>query len=151
MHIRPIQQADIEAAVDVVGRMVEEGSGFKFIPFSPEVSRGWFTAAVERPQNVFCAILEREGKVVGGMLGSRGLFSFSAAQLAFEMGLYILPEYRGGRYAVGLINSFEDWARAQGCVCVQSGVTIGINDELASELYRKLGYKDAGTLFRKEL
>jgi GNAT superfamily N-acetyltransferase len=152
MLIRPIEDQDVEPGIDIIRTMLEEGTEYQGVLFDEAVVRGWLRAAIEKPDDYFgVALMSEEGKPVGGMLGCRGNFTFSKQYMAIEVGLYILPEYRGSSAAVRLIKTFETWARDRGCVMIQSGVTIGINNDLAAGIYRKLGYRDAGPMLRKEL
>lgn len=151
MIVRPLQQKDIDQAVEIARQMVGEGDGYKGIPFEPSAARGWFFAALETPDNVFCSVAEKDGGVVGGMLGCKGPILFSTALQGLELGLYLIPECRKGFTAVRLMNAFEQWAKQQGCSIVQTGVTIGINNHTAAELYRRRGYREVGPVFRKEV
>lgn len=151
MHIRPIEMQDVEEGIDLIQRMLLEGKGYSDVPFHKPAMRGWLHAAVERPDEFFCAVAIGEKGIVGGMLGVKVPFAFSFTLRASELGLYVAPECRGSSLALKLVRRFEQWARDQDCKRAQVGVTVGINDEHAIRFYKKLGYKVEGPLMYKDL
>lgn len=151
MLIRPIEQKDVERLIELVQRMLEEGSSHKNVPFDAPVIRGWLYAAIEKSDDFFCMVAEQNGEVIGGMLGCKVQYTFSFAQKASELGLYIAKEHRGRFAAPRLIKAFEKWARDQGCVSVHVGVTVGINNDCATGIYKRMGFHTQGPLLCKEL
>ena len=152
MQIFPLTFEDVEPMVEMAAAMHAEGKGYVGIPYEPDAMRTWFFQAMEQPDLVFCRVLKTDdGEFAGGHLGARGPFPFSGQFLAFEIAVYIYPQFRGGFSSVRLIKAFEDWARENNCIRAQAGASIDINDDIAIGIYERLGYYNAGPVLRKEL
>jgi GNAT superfamily N-acetyltransferase len=69
---------------------------------------------------------------------------------AYELLLYILPEYRGGLLAARLIKHFEKDAQRLKCIHVRAGTSTRINTEDVLRLYERLGYtREANTVYKR--
>lgn len=71
--------------------------------------------------------------------------------VACDLVVYVLPEYRRGRIAEGLIRALEDAAREKGAKHLSLGISTGVHPERTEALYRALGYEQATVGFRKAL
>lgn len=151
MRVRLIERGDIEEMIDLVRDMVAESPAYVGVPFSDAAVRGWFVAAVEAPKEYFCAVAEEAGKLIGFMIALAAPMIFSTDKAAYEMGLYVIPRYRGTRAAWKLYTNFESWARSVSCRFSISGVSTGVDTAIRSRFYERLGYSHAGPSFRKEL
>jgi len=89
------------------------------------------------------------------------LVAFMAGQLsetflndeinAYEKGLFVLPEYRGGSTAFRLVKNFEAWARSKGAAYVWMGQSVGQNKEKTLHFFERLGYECQGFTTCKKL
>lgn len=70
---------------------------------------------------------------------------------AFEMLLAVDKQFRGGMTAVRLIKEFERECRERNATAIYVGSSLGIADETAKALYRKLGFSDYGAGLHKRL
>jgi hypothetical protein len=69
---------------------------------------------------------------------------------AYELLLYILPEYRGGILAARLIRQFEIAATRLNCIHVRAGTSTHVNTEELLRLYERLGYtREANTVTKR--
>ncbi len=129
-----------------IGRLIHQESRFRFFDYSEKK----ILKLLENP-NVYSAFSMVDSAVVGFFLGIVQPIWFSEQKVGFDLSLYILPEYRGGTYAVRLIKEFEKFCVEQGCVEVNLSSSAEISTQLALRLYQKLGYQECGFISRKVL
>jgi GNAT superfamily N-acetyltransferase len=97
----------------------------------------------------FVAVAERDGEIIGGMIGDTYMPLFSEDLIGTDFGLFIKPGNRGGTVAASLIRSFEAWCKKVGAKQLRPGVSTG--DGMAGKLYASLGYKPVGEQFFKQV
>jgi RimJ/RimL family protein N-acetyltransferase len=151
VEVRLIQNADVEALVELARAMHAEGKSHQNITFEAPVMRGWFTAAVNQPNEFFCNVATKGGEIIGAMLACRAPYVFSFDQKALELGLYILPKHRGGLAAYRMVCNFIRWAKEQNCKNIKVGVTIGIDDSKAIKFYERMGFAIEGPILNREV
>lgn len=93
----------------------------------------------------------KENKIIGFFIGQVTLEYFTGNIIASDLGMYVLPEYRGSRIFLRLLQSFEDWAKSTGAKKIILYHSTGINPEKSKNLFPKLGYENYGYIFDKEL
>lgn len=86
------------------------------------------------------------GEVIGCMGAIISPQLTSSELVASELLLYVKPEYRGGRTALMLVRAFEKWS---GDLPKVVGSSLGINDKLAIDFYKRLGYDVTGMSLTK--
>lgn len=99
----------------------------------------------------FLWVKEDAGEVIAYMAGVVGPMMFSEAQVATELALYVRPDKRTGRTAIGLINRFVEWAQSKGCVECVSGSSAGINSDSVRRIYEYCDFVQAGDLMYRRL
>lgn len=129
-----------------MGRAIHAESRFRNYNFS----EARILKLLDNP-NVFCAFSFKEDQAVGFLMGIIQPIWFSEDKAGFDLSLYIVPECRGGTYAVRLIKEFELFCKQNGCVEVNLNSSAEISTETALRLYKKLGYKECGFITRKEI
>jgi GNAT superfamily N-acetyltransferase len=143
-----------EDAVEVcrLGRLMHAEGKFNHIPFDEDsVLRGAYGIAAN-PNDGCLFLAEDEDGIYGFMAAVTCPYFFSNQhKYAQEICFYIDQRKRGGMAAVRLIKALEEWATALGCLEVSASVQVGISDELAQALYRRLGYHKRGTALIKPL
>lgn len=88
--------------------------------------------------------------ICGVFLGVAQELWFSRAKTAFEVIFYVLPEHRGGRHAVKLINGYKARARELGAQEIKISEEAGINPDLVERFYSKMGFSKLGTAYLLE-
>jgi len=146
--IRPATLEDIDTIVKI-GKVMHQESMYSDLPFDEVKVRNLMAGLIDGNGVVFVA--ERGGNIIGGFAGAVAEFWFNTAIHAFDFGLFILPEHRGGSAAIRLLAAFEHWAKEMGAMWCDIGITTGVHTEQTSRLYTKLGYNQSGVLFRKEV
>lgn len=97
----------------------------------------------------FVIVAEKDGQVVGALLGDVVTPWFSTKRMGVEYAVYIEPEHRNGLMAARMINQWAQWCKEQGAVQCRPGISTG-NFEVA-RLYEALGFKQCGMAFTKDL
>ena len=144
--IRPATEADLPYLIMLANVMLAESS-FSSVPFEPEA----FALTVIRllDDQQFVMLAEKDGQIIGAMLGIATPFAFSYAMMAQDVALFVHPDARGRLISVRLIRAFEEWARAHNCLQIRPAVSSGC--EAACRLYGLLGYRPVGVSFVKEV
>ncbi len=96
-------------------------------------------------------VAEKEGVVIGWMAGGIAEQWFSRQLMAFEYGLFVAPEHRGGTAGPRLAKAFITWAKEHGAALINMGITTGVHEERTGEMYSRLGLKRSGLLYSMEV
>lgn len=116
-------------------------AGFTF-PFSAPHADALFR------QHLSCGLVLVCGQPAQGVLMAATFdHPFGAGKWAKETLFYIAPEARG-RSAIQMLDSYEAWAREQGCATIGMA-SLATND--VSKIYERRGYAPAETHFVKAL
>lgn len=86
-----------------------------------------------------------EKGLVGFFFGGVVPYFFSSQRYAFDFGLFVHPDTRGGLAAWKLLDAFEAWAKDKKVDRVFLGVTVGVEGDPARRLYEKRGYTPSST------
>ncbi len=139
-----LQNPNVYAAFSIASPSPAKDWGV--LPYPPSL-RAAPCAGVPKSQND----LGIEETIVGFFIGIVQPLWFSEQKTGFDLALYILPEHRGGTYAVRLIKAFEAFCAFKGCVEVNLSSSAEISTELARGLYARLGYQECGFISRKDV
>ncbi|KFC08506.1 hypothetical protein GTGU_01423 [Trabulsiella guamensis ATCC 49490] len=96
-------------------------------------------------------VVEKDDRVIGWLAGGIAEQWFSRQLMAFEYGLFIAPEHRGGSAGPRLAKSFICWAEEHGAALINMGITTGVHEQRTGELYSRLGLSRTGLLYSKEV
>lgn len=123
-----------------LGKAMHQESRYKNMRFSETK----ITKLLTNP-NCFCALAKSGGNHIGFILGLIQESWFCEEKIGFDLGLYVLPEYRGKSLAaLRLIQSFERHCKSKGCSQISLSSSASIFEEKALRLYEKLGYIKCG-------
>jgi GNAT superfamily N-acetyltransferase len=111
---------------------------------------GMLKLPAEKPESFFIAYLEDAGKIVGYASVIMDKRYFSTYRYATDLGVYLIPEYRGKKVSKLLIEAAETWAKENGAKSICLGVSAGINIEAVEQVYARFGYNKTCSLFEKE-
>ena len=139
---RPAIPADVPQIVEVVSRMVE---GTKFAPPTEQKIMRFITGDYYNEGIWF------EGQLIAFMAGRVSETFLNNEINAYEMGVFVLPEYRGTRHSVRLIRHFEEWARSRGAANVWLGQSVGQRKNETLHFFERLGYECQGFITCKKL
>lgn len=88
---------------------------------------------------LFVAI--KNDEVIGFIAGVVVEHFLSHDTFACDIGVFVLPEHRGGTSFLRLVKTFEQWAKERGAQEIQLGVSTGVHPEQTVRMYERLGYK----------
>lgn len=143
--IRNAIESDIPKLV-AMGQALHDETTYKHVTYSPE--RVAETCRLMM-LNGFLMVAEKDGEVVGVMMGDVLVPWYTTERMGIDMTLYIYPEHRNGMIALRLIKRFEEWCIAMGAKQIRPG--IGTGDLSVAKLYQALGYKSVGQWFLKDI
>lgn len=161
--IRAATPADVDAFVEMGRRMAEEAPRWRSMPYLPDKVRDLTSKAIE-VGSAFVAVQHQVVEtapggvsvvaqaIVGCLLGFRAEHWFSDVPYVGGLALYVMPEYRGGRYAFQLVRALEEWGRQHGAQeCLMGVHTGGLEESRVRSLYTALGYESCGSDMRRSL
>ncbi|CAM4032090.1 GNAT family N-acetyltransferase [Ectopseudomonas alcaliphila] len=146
--IRPATIDDIPRLVEL-GHLLHQTSRYSSHAYDGDVVGSFMAQLIAGTGVVFVA--ERDGKVIGALLGGITEQWFSTELLAFEYAFFVEPGARHGIISARLVQALTTWAELRGAKHVQIGVTTGINVEGTAQFYRAHGFQDAGLFFEKAI
>jgi len=149
MNVRALEIQDLDACIRI-GALMHAESVYRVHPFSEDRLRFLAHQCLTR-EDYQCLVAERNGEIIGLMVGITGLNFFADTRYSADLALYVVPEHRGSTAAVRLVIEFSKWAADVGCQELRCGVTTGINDEVGAKLYKRFGFKDGGALYVKQI
>jgi len=96
-----------------------------------------------------CAVVN--GQIVGFMCGYIGETFLNNQVNAYEQGLFVAPEHRGGTISVRLVRNFEQWSKAHGAENLWLSQSVGQKQNSTLNFFERLGYSCQGFITCKSL
>lgn len=148
--IRNATAGDIPELIELGTRMYLESRYAETSPFDEQkcadLAKQLITA------DAGCVLVaEHDDQVVGWLAGGIGEQWFSSKLMAFEYGLFIAPEHRGGSAGPRLVKAFITWAADRGAAVINMGITTGVHEERTGAMYERLGLSRTGLLYSMEV
>lgn len=143
--IRPATNADIPAIVRLSATMHSE-SRYRSLPFNGIKWAEMLRHLIAAPESMV-AVAEVHGEVIGAIAGIITDHYFADTRIAYEFGLYVAPEHRGGRSGYQLAKEYIEWAKSCGVEQIDMGITTGIHTERTGALYERLGLVNVGVVY----
>ncbi len=150
MHVRTAILRDLDTLVDFGKRLTSESPRFQHQGFDEDRAVQLFTHLIEKLESIFIVYDEYDNPV-GAIIGCIDTDWRTGQRLAFEQGLYVLPEYRATGSATELVNYFVDWAKINNADRIQLGTITGIHADKTVQLYEKLGFDLIGFVLEMEV
>lgn len=139
---------DDAPALAALGEVLHDTSSYAPVPYSRAKVEALMRDLSAGAGVVF--VVRRDGEIVGGIAGAVSAHWFSEELHGYEFSFFIHPSARNGFTAMKLLNAFRIWCERKGAKSLRIGITTGIHPDKTGELYRLMGFKDAGTLFQME-
>lgn len=143
--IRNATLEDIPRIVEM-GQQLAAASTYRAVEYAPDRVEATCKLLIN---SGFLVVAEKEGCVVGAMLGDVYTPWYTNDRMGIDYSLYIEPEHRNGLLAVKMIKRFEEWCIGMGAKQIRPGV--GTGDKNVGRLYRALGYQAVGEWFLKDV
>lgn len=150
MHVRAATLQDVETLVEFGKRLTQESPIFSKQGFNESGARELFELLIRRYGSIFI-VSDEYNNPVGGIIGAINTDWRTGHKIAFEQGVYVLPEYRCSNAAKSLINAFVGWSKLQNADRIQLGTMSGIQAEKVVKLYESLGFELCGYVLEMEV
>jgi GNAT superfamily N-acetyltransferase len=99
--------------------------------------------------NMEIFVIDVDGEIEGALVGLLSELYMSHTVQATELAWFVSKDYRGKPASIRLMKAFEKWAKESGANQVGMGDIEGISS--LENLYNRLGYERAETIYLKEL
>lgn len=145
--LESLAQENIEEALDFA-EISHKDSAWKDYPFDREFLRKNLEKMIDS-QNHFTCIYRRDGKIAGYWFAALCQLLCSKRLRGEENGIYILPEYRGGKVAWAMYIKYYEWCEKNEAEPVSS-VQFGDEEsnQKAYSFFKSLGMIECGRIFR---
>ncbi|MEX5402271.1 GNAT family N-acetyltransferase [Proteus mirabilis] len=150
MLVRPATLEDLDTLVYWGKRLTDESPRFKNQGFDEKRARNVFAYLIDKHSSIMIVMDEYQNPV-GTLIGALDTDWRTGQKLAYEQGLYVLPEYRKSGAASDLIETFKVWADMNKADRIQVGTITGIYAERTVKLYESLGFELVGYVLEKEI
>lgn len=148
MKIRPFTHDDIPQLI-ALGRRAHEESEYRGLVFDEDKCRALCEAAIS--SDAFIAMVAvTEETITGILLAAVADAYFSTDKTAGDLLVYVPPEHRGTRSFYMLAVAYVVQAREKGARLIFLRSSTGIETEKTESLYRRLGFKKMGGIYRME-
>lgn len=137
--IRKATYKDLDAIEDMARQFVEAGPYKEHVNF---ISIKMVILACLSKESIF---IEDSGK--GMILGIVAPFVYGTIPVATELAWWVSPEARNSSIGKELFDTFENWAKEQGCKLI----TMISLDEQVGKYYEKRGYRLSERAYIKEI
>jgi len=149
MQIRPFERKDFDRLLELAEEMRLESLSFRDCPIDRDKLLVIGEATINTPETYFGVVAEKHGEIIGFMIGFCAEEYFSLNKTASDLALYVIPKERGGHAAYAILLRFKSWTKKRGAKTVSLGITTGVEVERTKKLYKALGFKEIGPIFRK--
>lgn len=150
MLVRPATLEDLDTLVYWGKRLTDESPRFKNQGFSAERAKKLFAHLIDKLGSILI-VMDHYMNPVGTLIGALDTDWRTGQTLAYEQGLYVLPEYRKSGAASDLIETFKVWADMNKADRIQVGTITGIHADRTVSLYESLGFELVGYVLEMEV
>jgi GNAT superfamily N-acetyltransferase len=138
--IRPATLDDLPALVQLGAELCAESPRWSRVGYNSDKARAAMHSLIENDDG-FLWVGERDGKVVGAMLGLIEAHWAGDERVAQEVSLFVHRDARGSTIAARLICELVNWAEARGARWLQVGTSTGVEPERTVRLYERLSFR----------
>lgn len=136
---------EVDAVVGMLNDVHIESPTLSVYSFSREQAKRTIMGLASR-EDALTIVAYLDGELIGCMGAIITPQLTSNVNVASELLLYIKPEHRGSRAAIGLVQAFEQWAAGYD---KRVGSSLGINDRGVINFYKNMGYEQSGLTMSK--
>tara|TARA_R110000851_G_scaffold288407_2_gene442474 strand:- start:897 stop:1352 length:456 start_codon:yes stop_codon:yes gene_type:complete len=146
--IRDMVASDIPVMITLGAEMHKES---RFANLDFDTSRLWSLGEVilASPDVYKAAVYEQNNEIIGFCVGYVAPHFFGNDLTSGDVAIYVLPEHRKGMVGVKLIKTYDEWCVRKGVKEPLLGVSAGITPERIGKLYKRLGYTETYTIYKK--
>jgi GNAT superfamily N-acetyltransferase len=148
MHLIELTEDRAEEVFQIGAEMHRLGV-YKDWPLDRGRSLFVIKALIADPKALTIGVETEDGVLIGAMLGEVQRDIWVNVNVAVEYGVYVTQAYRGTKAGVLMVRHFEKWAAEHGADLIRQGVYAGIDNEKAGAFFSRLGYENAGAIYKK--
>jgi GNAT superfamily N-acetyltransferase len=145
--LRKATPADFDRLLEL-GRRMHAESWYAYLPFDEGKVYGVFEQLVTSPHG-YAMVYERDGEILGGMLGIIAELWFCRELCATDLALFVEPDRRGGVVGARLVADFIAWADRAGVAEKSLAVSTGVLKEATGRLYEGMGLTHVGGIYKQ--
>ena len=120
------------------------------LQFSEGRVRALIATCVERDQVYYGKIVRHGGQIIAGLCGCIYPYHMCDGTYAQDIAFYVAKEARCKSVApIALIRDFVQWGYAKGAEEIMLSTTSGINEDVITAVYERLGFARVGTIFKR--
>ena len=150
MLIRTATIKDIGTLVDFGKRLTDESPKFQAQGFDEDRAVQFFRHIINEMESIFF-ICDEYDNPVGVAICLIDVDWRSGQRVAFEQGIYVLPEYRKTGAGSMLVQYFVEWAKGSNADRIQIGTMTNIHVDRTVALYESLGFELSGFVLEMEV
>jgi GNAT superfamily N-acetyltransferase len=144
--IRVATHDDVDAMVEAAVLFLQESS-FSRLIYNKAKTATHLHDLMDR--NGFAVIYEKNGNVIGGMVGDLVQPWFSDDLIGIDLILYIHSAYRRGKVAYQLIKAWQNWCIKNGARQLRPVISTG--QKAGNRLYEAMGFEYMGGAFLMDI
>ena len=148
MIIRDAVIDDLETLILLCSKMHEE-SIEPYPLINRECMENYINMVVSNP-DVFLISFAEDKSPIGMITAVAGPYSFSPSIRASSELLFVLPEHRGSRAAVKLVQRFKEWSDNIGAMNSSFGISTGVSPERTGRFFEHMGFRPIGMMYRRD-
>tara|TARA_R110001632_G_scaffold51659_1_gene128627 strand:- start:27 stop:488 length:462 start_codon:yes stop_codon:yes gene_type:complete len=144
----------IERLQDIIGLAfkMQQESDFQTVPFDIEqIANSVLRLVIDNPRGFGVIAYTDDGKPSGMLTGSITDYVFSKGSIASDFAWFVLPEHRGSRTALKMLNMFKSWACENGATELYMGITTNVSKDRTGQLLERVGFDHVGGNYRVRL
>jgi GNAT superfamily N-acetyltransferase len=144
----------VKRIADVIGlaMKMQQESDFKTVPFDvDQIANSIMRMVVDNPRGFGVVAYTDDGQPVGMLAGGLSYYMFSRGSVANDYAWFVLPEHRGSRAALKMLNMFKSWARDNGATELYIGITSDITKDRTGQMLERIGFDHVGGNYRAKL
>jgi len=145
IYVRRAMLEDVDDIVAIARRFHRESPIHSRLSFNDGKVRHLITVALEDHDWLPCVAVDREGICGAALIFALPDF-FSYDKVAGDFAFYVMPERRGSRASLLLLDHIMDWAERKGVKRLDIGIRTGINQDAAERFFVKRGMHRTGSL-----
>ena len=150
MFVRTATIQDLDTLVDFGKRLTQESAKFSIQGFDEDRAIQLFSHLINKHESIFL-VCDEHSNPVGGLIVCIDVDWRTNQRLAFEQGVYVLPEYRATGSGSELVRHFIEWAKLNNADRIQLGTISGIHADKTVSLYKSLGFEMVGYVLELEV
>jgi len=147
--IRTANHADATMIAAMAYDMHKQSRFATDYPFDHDKFAQMLAVAIDSDTYCVRVSIEQDGTINGGLIGFVSPQFFSAAMVAQDVGMFVVPSARQAGIGKDLATAFYEWACDVGAVDCEMGCNTGVARSGFGQLMDHMGFENVGDLFSK--